>query len=58
MKRTCWLVIFDHQTLSIPKKITCRSVGQMADGSMVWEDEAGEQYQLFRTSGVYWFTHM
>ena len=58
MKRTCWLVKFDHETLSIPGKITCWSVGQMADGSMVWEDEAGEQYQLFRVSGVSCFMHM
>ena len=60
MERTCWLVVFDFKagTQTVPGKITCRSVGQMADGSMVWEDEAGEQYQLFRTSGVFWFTHL
>ena len=35
--------------------IECSPYGQMADGSMVWADEAGNQYLKQRFFGKYYF---
>ena len=39
-------------------RIYCSVVGQMCDGSLVWEDENGKQYSRQRFFGKYYFCVM
>ena len=39
-------------------RIVCSVVGQMCDGSLVWEDERGKQYNRQRFFGKYYFCAM
>ena len=60
MERTCLLAEPRNDGSGVyesTKPITCRNVGQWADGRMVWQDDEGEQYMLFRVNGKYYFVH-
>ena len=61
MKRTQRLIEHRGSLYLATKKITCKSVGQMADGTMVWVEvgtDGNDQYMLFKLNGGYYFMHM
>lgn len=61
MIRSAIEIIYDNETclFHLGDKITCRVVGEMSDGSKVWEmDGSDEQYLLHRINGKYFFAHI
>ena len=39
-------------------RITCTVIGEMCDGTLVWEDENGKQFSRQRFFGKYYFCVM
>lgn len=59
MKRTAYLIEDAHHEsgwLLSENKITCELVGEMDEGTKVWQDVVtGKQYGLLRMIGKYYF---
>ena len=64
MARTLPLIEFNKQNRAeVNRKITCETVGEMCDGSMVWMETdrdayADDQYQCILLNDRYYFIHM
>ena len=61
MKRTHFLIEEAKDgKYEIVRAITCEVIGEMVDGTKVWEevgDEDHKQYWLTRVGGQYYFVH-
>lgn len=64
MKRTAFLLKKeDNGKYNIDRAITCEVIGEMIDGSKVWEEvcrdeDDDRQYALLRSRGTYYFVRM
>lgn len=54
-RRTYWLVERVGDTYAATRRIRCEVIGEMSDGSKVWEDSTGEQYFAIRADGSWYF---